>query len=99
MGEEGCARDGGHRARGDRVRDGNRARRPVVGPRRARTAPAASAASAATTGAVAKAETTSFTAPAAYTPPARNLAVGMSGADVKALQQRLSAAQVLPGHD
>ncbi len=59
-------------------------------------APAASAAPAATTGAVAKAETTSFTAPA-YTPPARNLAVGMSGADVKALQQRLSAVKYYPG--
>jgi len=59
--------------------------------------PAASAASAATTGAVAKAETTSFTAPATYTAPARNLAVGMSGADVKALQQRLSALKYYPG--
>ena len=63
----------------------------------ATAAPAASAAPAATTGTVAKTETTSVTAPAAYTPPARNLAVGMSGADVKALQQRLSALKYYPG--
>jgi peptidoglycan hydrolase-like protein with peptidoglycan-binding domain len=33
----------------------------------------------------------------AYTPPARNLAPGMKGADVKALQQRLSALKYYPG--
>jgi len=60
-------------------------------------APAASAAPAATTGAVTKAETTSFTAPAGYAAPSRNLAVGMSGADVKAFQQRLSALKYYPG--
>jgi peptidoglycan hydrolase-like protein with peptidoglycan-binding domain len=60
-------------------------------------APAASAAPAAMTGAVAKTVTASVAAPAAYTPPTRNLAVGMSGADVKALQQRLSALKYYPG--
>jgi peptidoglycan hydrolase-like protein with peptidoglycan-binding domain len=60
-------------------------------------APAASAAPAATTGVVANTVTTSMTAPAAYTPPTRNLAEGMSGADVKALQQRLSALKYYPG--
>jgi peptidoglycan hydrolase-like protein with peptidoglycan-binding domain len=60
-------------------------------------APAASAAPAATAGATGKIETTSITAPAAYTAPARNLAVGMSGADVKSFQQRLSALKYYPG--
>lgn len=36
-------------------------------------------------------------APAAYTPPKRNLKVGMTGADVKALQQRLAALKYYPG--
>jgi peptidoglycan hydrolase-like protein with peptidoglycan-binding domain len=63
----------------------------------AAAAPAASAAPAAATGAVTNAETTSFTAPAGYTAPSRNLAVGMSGADVKAFQQRLSALKYYPG--
>jgi peptidoglycan hydrolase-like protein with peptidoglycan-binding domain len=36
-------------------------------------------------------------APAAYTAPKRNLAEGMSGADVKALQQRLAALKYYPG--
>jgi peptidoglycan hydrolase-like protein with peptidoglycan-binding domain len=45
----------------------------------------------------AKAVTTSVTPPAAYPPPARNLAAGMSGADVKALQRRLSALKYYPG--
>jgi lipoprotein-anchoring transpeptidase ErfK/SrfK len=34
---------------------------------------------------------------ATYTPPTRNLRVGMSGADVKALQQRLAALKYYPG--
>ncbi len=62
----------------------------------AATAPTA-AATAATAGAAAKIVTTSVTAPAAYTAPARNLAEGMSGADVKALQQRLSALKYYTG--
>jgi peptidoglycan hydrolase-like protein with peptidoglycan-binding domain len=33
----------------------------------------------------------------AYTPPTRNLAPGMKGADVKALQQRLAALKYYPG--
>lgn len=60
-------------------------------------APAASAAPVATTGAVTQTETTSITAPAGYTAPSRNLAVGTSGADVKAFQQRLSALKYYPG--
>jgi peptidoglycan hydrolase-like protein with peptidoglycan-binding domain len=60
-------------------------------------AAAAPPASAATAGTAARIETTSVTAPAAYTPPARNLAPGMSGADVKALQQRLYALKYYPG--
>jgi lipoprotein-anchoring transpeptidase ErfK/SrfK len=36
-------------------------------------------------------------APAAYTPPTRTLAPGMSGADVKALQKRLAALKYYPG--
>ena len=35
--------------------------------------------------------------PAAYTAPKRNLAVGMKGSDVKALQQRLAALKYYPG--
>jgi peptidoglycan hydrolase-like protein with peptidoglycan-binding domain len=63
----------------------------------AQAASAAPAAPAATAGAVANTVTTSVAAPAAYTPPTRNLAEGMSGADVKALQQRLSALKYYPG--
>ena len=66
----------------------------------AATTPAAGAvpaATAAAAGATARIETTSVTVPAAYTPPARNLAPGMSGADVKSLQQRLSALKYYPG--
>jgi peptidoglycan hydrolase-like protein with peptidoglycan-binding domain len=59
-------------------------------------APAASAAPAATAGTAAKTVTTSVSAPA-YTPPTRTLAPGMSGADVKALQQRLAALKYYPG--
>ena len=36
-------------------------------------------------------------APAAYTAPTRNLAPGMKGADVKALQERLSSLKYYPG--
>jgi peptidoglycan hydrolase-like protein with peptidoglycan-binding domain len=58
------------------------------------TAAAAPAARAATT---AKTVTASVTAAAAYKPPARVLAPGMKGADVKALQQRLAALKYYPG--
>jgi lipoprotein-anchoring transpeptidase ErfK/SrfK len=60
-------------------------------------APAASTAPAAGTGAVANTVTTSVAAPAAYTAPTRNLAQGMSGADVESLQQRLAALKYYPG--
>jgi peptidoglycan hydrolase-like protein with peptidoglycan-binding domain len=43
------------------------------------------------------ATTTSVTAPAAYTPPKRDLAPGMKGADVKALQERLSSLKYYLG--
>ena len=59
-------------------------------------APAASAAPAAMTGTVAKTVTASVTAPA-YKPPTRNLAEGMAGSDVKALQERLAALKYYPG--
>jgi len=60
----------------------------------ASAAPAAFAKPAATTG---KTVTTSVLAPAAYTPPTRDLAPGMKGADVKALQERLSSLKYYPG--
>ena len=60
-------------------------------------APAASAAPATSSGTVAKTVTTSVAAPAAYPPPTRNLAEGMSGADVRALQQRLAVLKYYPG--
>ena len=63
----------------------------------ASAAPAAFAKPAATAVTAAKTVTTSVTAPAAYTPPTRNLAPGMKGADVKALQQRLSALKYYLG--
>ena len=53
-------------------------------------------ASAATASKAEKAQLTAVTA-AAYKPPARNLAEGMQGADVKALQQRLAALKYYPG--
>lgn len=58
------------------------------------TAASASAGSAASVSARA-----AFSAPAAaaYTPPKRTLKEGMSGADVKALQQRLAALKYYPG--
>jgi peptidoglycan hydrolase-like protein with peptidoglycan-binding domain len=62
--------------------------------------PAASArpaAVAATTRRAAKATVDAPAAPAAYTPPKRDLSDGMSGADVKALQQRLAALKYYPG--
>jgi peptidoglycan hydrolase-like protein with peptidoglycan-binding domain len=43
------------------------------------------------------ATTTSVTAPAAYTAPKRDLAPGMKGADVKALQERLSSLKYYLG--
>jgi peptidoglycan hydrolase-like protein with peptidoglycan-binding domain len=54
---------------------------------------AATAAAAAPAAATAPAAT----AAAAYTPPARDLAPGMKGADVKAFQQRLAALKYNPG--
>jgi peptidoglycan hydrolase-like protein with peptidoglycan-binding domain len=64
------------------------------------TASAATGAAVAKTAAAAPAARTvaaRAAAPAAYTPPKRNLAEGMTGADVKALQQRLSALKYYPG--
>ncbi|MGH3211150.1 MAG: L,D-transpeptidase family protein [Trebonia sp.] len=60
-------------------------------------APAAFAKPAVAAAPVAKAVTTSVTAPAAYTAPTRNLAPGMKGSDVKALQERLSSLKYYPG--
>jgi peptidoglycan hydrolase-like protein with peptidoglycan-binding domain len=59
--------------------------------------PAAPAAPATTTTSVPATTTTSVTAPAAYTPPKRDLAPGMKGADVKALQERLSSLKYYLG--
>jgi peptidoglycan hydrolase-like protein with peptidoglycan-binding domain len=70
----------------------------AVGPAEtASAAPAAFVKPAATAVPAAKTMTTTATAPAAYTAPARNLAPGMAGADVKSLQQRLSALKYYPG--
>jgi peptidoglycan hydrolase-like protein with peptidoglycan-binding domain len=63
----------------------------------ASAAPAASAKSAGAAAPATRAVTASVTAPAAYTPPKRNLAPGMKGADVKALQERLSSLKYYPG--
>jgi peptidoglycan hydrolase-like protein with peptidoglycan-binding domain len=71
--------------------------RPAAVAPLAPVAHAAPAAPAATSGTAARTVTTTVTTPAAYTPPTRNLAPGMSGADVKALQQRLSALKYYPG--
>ena len=60
-------------------------------------APAAFATSAGAAAPAARAVTTSLTAPAGYTAPKRNLAPGMKGADVKALQQRLASLRYYPG--
>jgi len=57
------------------------------------TAPAKAAATTVTGSAAAPAHP----AAPAYTPPARDLAPGMSGADVKALQERLSSLKYYPG--
>jgi peptidoglycan hydrolase-like protein with peptidoglycan-binding domain len=62
----------------------------------ASAAPAAFTKPAATALPVAKTVTASVTA-AAYTPPKRNLGPGMKGADVKALQQRLSSLKYFVG--
>jgi len=61
------------------------------------TAPAAFTKPLATAVPAAKTVTASVTAPAAYAPPKRDLAPGMTGADVKALQQRLSALKYYAG--
>jgi len=64
------------------------------------TASASAAKPASPTRAVAVAATSARTAaalPAAYTPPKRTLKEGMTGADVKALQQRLAALKYYPG--
>jgi peptidoglycan hydrolase-like protein with peptidoglycan-binding domain len=63
----------------------------------ASAAPAAFAKPAATAVTTAKTTTSTVAAPAAYTAPARDLAPGMTGADVKALQERLSALKYYPG--
>jgi peptidoglycan hydrolase-like protein with peptidoglycan-binding domain len=63
----------------------------------ASAAPAAFAKSAGAAAPAAGAVTTSVTAPAGYTAPKRNLAPGMKGADVKALQQRLASLRYYPG--
>jgi peptidoglycan hydrolase-like protein with peptidoglycan-binding domain len=63
----------------------------------ASAAPAAFAKPAATAVLTAKTVTASVAALAAYTPPKRNLAPGMKGADVKALQQRLSSLRYYLG--
>jgi peptidoglycan hydrolase-like protein with peptidoglycan-binding domain len=63
----------------------------------ASAAPAAFAKPAATAVLTAKTVTATVAAPAAYTPPKRNLAPGMKGADVKALQQRLSSLRYYLG--
>jgi peptidoglycan hydrolase-like protein with peptidoglycan-binding domain len=62
----------------------------------ASAAPAAFAKAAGTAATATTAATTSVTAPA-YTPPSRDLAPGMKGADVKALQERLAALKYYPG--
>jgi peptidoglycan hydrolase-like protein with peptidoglycan-binding domain len=59
------------------------------------TAPAASAAGTRATAATATVTTRSVVGK--YTPPKRTLSVGSRGADVKALQQRLSALKYYPG--
>jgi peptidoglycan hydrolase-like protein with peptidoglycan-binding domain len=61
------------------------------------TAETASAAPAAFAKPAAKTVTVSVAALAAYTPPTRNLAPGMKGTDVKALQQRLSSLKYYLG--
>ena len=60
-------------------------------------APAAFTNPTATAAPAAKAVTTRVVTPAVYTPPTRNLAPGMQGADVKALQERLSSLKYYPG--
>jgi peptidoglycan hydrolase-like protein with peptidoglycan-binding domain len=62
----------------------------------AAAAPAAFAKSAGTAAPATQAVTASVMA-SAYTPPARTLAPGMKGADVKALQERLAALKYYPG--
>ena len=62
----------------------------------ASAAPAAFARPAAAAAPAAQTATARVAAPA-YTPPARTLAPGMRGADVKALQQRLAALKYYPG--
>jgi peptidoglycan hydrolase-like protein with peptidoglycan-binding domain len=63
----------------------------------ASAAPADLAKAAGAAAPAASAVTTSVTAPAGYTAPKRNLAPGMKGADVKALQQRLASLRYYPG--
>jgi peptidoglycan hydrolase-like protein with peptidoglycan-binding domain len=62
----------------------------------ASAAPAAFAKPAATAAPATSTVTTRVTA-AAYTPPARTLAPGMTGSDVKALQERLASLKYYPG--
>jgi peptidoglycan hydrolase-like protein with peptidoglycan-binding domain len=63
----------------------------------ASAAPGAAVARTAASAPATKAVTTRAATPAAYTPPKRNLAEGMTGADVKALQQRLTTLKYYPG--
>jgi peptidoglycan hydrolase-like protein with peptidoglycan-binding domain len=63
----------------------------------ASAAPAAFAKTAGTAASASTAMTTSVTAAVAYSPPKRDLAPGMKGADVKALQQRLSSLKYYLG--
>jgi peptidoglycan hydrolase-like protein with peptidoglycan-binding domain len=61
------------------------------------TAASASGSSAASAGKTTAAQSVSAPAAAAYTPPKRTLKEGMTGADVKALQERLAALKYYPG--
>jgi peptidoglycan hydrolase-like protein with peptidoglycan-binding domain len=61
------------------------------------SAAVAKSATTATTATTATAKTAATAGAASYTPPSRTLKEGMSGADVKALQQRLAALKYYPG--
>jgi peptidoglycan hydrolase-like protein with peptidoglycan-binding domain len=63
----------------------------------ASAAPAAAAKPAKAAAPTAMAFADRVTTPAAYTPPKRTLSEGMTGSDVKALQQRLAALKYYPG--
>src|ERR1700760_2514599 len=85
---------------GKRSGSGHRGRLAALGVTALATA--AIAIGAATAGPVAHAATTHTTATvktlaASYTAPKRDLGLGMKGADVRALQERLSALKYYPG--